>query len=75
VKRGVNKKRLKAVGYGETQPINKCIDNVPCSEEEHQRNRRTEFRVIGNLKTGEDFDIKSVAPDNIDVDPCKKCPF
>ncbi len=75
VKHGIKKNRLKAVGYGETQVLNSCKDDVPCSEEEHQRNRRTEFRVIGNIKTGENFDIKSVAPDNINVDPCKKCPF
>jgi hypothetical protein len=38
---------LKPKGYGETQPRNACTDGVACSEYEHQRNRRTEFRVVG----------------------------
>jgi outer membrane protein OmpA-like peptidoglycan-associated protein len=68
--RGVSKDRLKAVGYGETRPVNQCTDNVKCTEEEHQLNRRTEFRVIGN-----NIDITSQRKSNITVDPCKKCPF
>ena len=68
--RGIAKDRLKAVGYGETRPVNQCTDNVKCSEEEHQLNRRTEFRVIGN-----NIDIRSQRKTNIIVDPCKKCPF
>lgn len=44
---GIARERLVARGYGETKPINKCNDDVPCSEEEYQLNRRTEFRVIG----------------------------
>lgn len=38
--------RLKAKGYGETKLLNKCKDGVTCTEEEHQRNRRTEFRIL-----------------------------
>ncbi len=70
IARGVQKGRLKPKGYGETQPRNDCKDGVPCSEYEHQRNRRTEFRVVGgsiNLKSLERFDMQ--------VDPCKQCPF
>jgi peptidoglycan-associated lipoprotein len=32
-------------GYGETMLLNKCSNGVPCSEEAHQLNRRTEFKV------------------------------
>lgn len=70
ISHGISKSRLKAKGYGETQPVNGCTDGVPCSEYEHQRNRRTEFRVVGgniNLKSLERFDMQ--------VDPCKVCPF
>lgn len=70
VKRGVARKRLVATGYGESQPVNHCVDNIPCSEEEHQRNRRTEFRVVGG-----DIDIKSIHRVDIIVDPCRDCPF
>ena len=32
-------------GYGESQPINNCIDGVMCTEEEHAQNRRMEFKI------------------------------
>lgn len=42
ISQGINKKRIVAKGYGETKLI------VPSAEteEEHQRNRRTEFKVL-----------------------------
>jgi outer membrane protein OmpA-like peptidoglycan-associated protein len=40
---GIDPSRLKAVGYGETRPINHCIDGVPCSNSDHALNRRTTF--------------------------------
>ena len=71
VQRGISRSRLKPKGYGETQPRNGCTDGVQCSEYEHQRNRRTEFRVIGG-KVG---DLKSLERFDMQVDPCKVCPF
>lgn len=47
IKNGVAPNRLTAKGYGETDLINKCVDNVPCTEEEHQANRRSEFIITG----------------------------
>ena len=41
IMRGVDRSRLVARGYGESKPI---IPNAG-TEEEHQRNRRTEFKV------------------------------
>lgn len=38
--------RILAVGKGETEPVNSCSDGVQCSETEHARNRRTEFRIV-----------------------------
>lgn len=43
---GINANLLTWKGYGESKPLNRCINDVPCSEEEHQKNRRTEFKVI-----------------------------
>ncbi|TDE31773.1 flagellar motor protein MotB [Flavobacterium ranwuense] len=43
---GINKSRLTAKGYGETQLINKCTDGVECTEREHQANRRSEFIIV-----------------------------
>jgi flagellar motor protein MotB len=45
VARGIDRSRLTAVGYGETKLLNKCKDGVICSEDEHAKNRRTEFKI------------------------------
>ena len=47
---GISKKRLKAKGYGETQPIapNTYSDGSD-NPEGRAKNRRTEFRVVGTL--------------------------
>ena len=47
VKNGIDTGRLTAKGYGERQLVNKCSDDVPCSEDEHQANRRSEFIIDG----------------------------
>lgn len=47
VERGISKDRITAKGYGEYQLVNKCADGVPCSEQEHQDNRRTEVKITG----------------------------
>ncbi|CAM3762232.1 hypothetical protein FLGE108171_14010 [Flavobacterium gelidilacus] len=46
IKQGISKDRLTGRGYGETQLINQCADGVECTEEEHQKNRRSEFIVL-----------------------------
>ena len=46
VKKGISVSRLKGRGYGESQLVNKCSDDVPCTEEEHQLNRRSEFVIL-----------------------------
>ena len=48
VGRGVSRSRITAIGYGETRLRNRCSDDVKCSEEEHQTNRRTEAKLICN---------------------------
>ena len=44
--KGIASTRLIAKGYGETKLINKCANDVTCTEAEHQKNRRTAFTVI-----------------------------
>ena len=46
VSRGIPANRLIARGYGESEIVNGCVDGVNCSENEHQQNRRTEFKVV-----------------------------
>ncbi len=44
-KGGINWRRVRGKAYGERRLLNKCTDDVPCTEEEHQQNRRSEFIV------------------------------
>ena len=46
VKNKISRNRLTAKGYGETQLVNKCADDVYCTEKEHQMNRRSEFIIV-----------------------------
>ena len=46
--------RLTPRGYGETRLVNECEDGISCTEEEHQQNRRTTFKVVGF-----DYELKS----------------
>jgi peptidoglycan-associated lipoprotein len=46
IENGIDSARLQAKGFGETQLLNRCKNGVNCSEEEHQINRRTTFKVV-----------------------------
>ncbi len=48
VEKGIPKERMLARGYGESKPL---TTNV--TPEERQRNRRTEFKIIGTVKNAE----------------------
>ncbi|MBL7935851.1 MAG: OmpA family protein [Bacteroidia bacterium] len=41
---GIKIERLSAEGKGETEIRNRCVNNVDCSDKEHEFNRRTEFK-------------------------------
>jgi outer membrane protein OmpA-like peptidoglycan-associated protein len=63
-----NPSRIYGKGYGESRLLNDCgcEGNVfsNCSEEEHEKNRRTEFRVV---KTGvENLKVINTSPDSFD---------
>lgn len=71
ISKGIASERVRAVGYGEAQPRNKCVDYVKCTEEEYQFNRRTEVKVISidapvNIRYGNN------APEVIDRKRAKK---
>lgn len=68
VLKGIDPLRLTAKGYGETQPVNECVNGVKCTEEQFQENRRTTFKVLSDT-----FMIESTRPEEIIVDP-KKIP-
>ncbi len=46
IDKGIADHRLTAKGYGETRILNHCSNGIDCSEEEHQRNRRSVFIIV-----------------------------
>ncbi|HWB62825.1 MAG TPA: OmpA family protein [Chitinophagales bacterium] len=54
--KGIPKERITAKGYGKTKPLQDCtkVDGCPMDQSAdcpcHQLNRRTEFKIIGELK-------------------------
>jgi len=64
IKHGIDPRRITAKGYGESQLLNRCSDGVPCSDEEHQANRRTEVKVTG-------YTIPQKVSENINPDKFK----
>lgn len=44
-RKGIKSNRLSSVGYGETKPAVDCICE-DCSEDQHQANRRTTFKIV-----------------------------
>jgi outer membrane protein OmpA-like peptidoglycan-associated protein len=73
-KKGIDKERLVAMGYGETMNVNDCKNDIPCSEQQHQMNRRTEFKILG-CKGCVDNPILSTPNEAAKVDNCVGCPF
>jgi outer membrane protein OmpA-like peptidoglycan-associated protein len=47
VQRGVESNRIEFKWFGKSQPINDC-GTIPCTENMHQLNRRTELHLKGN---------------------------
>lgn len=45
-KKQIPSERIIIKGLGETQIINRCTNNVKCTDTEHSYNRRTEFKFI-----------------------------
>ncbi len=59
VARGVKSERIQAVGYGESQIINHCVNGMDCTDEDHRVNRRTEFKIIAGPTS---IEIKKQVP-------------
>jgi hypothetical protein len=77
----IDKSRITAKGYGEHQLINKCSDGVACTKEEHQANRRTEFKStsIAVVDSDAQFDLagftvgNQILADSLGADFFKNC--
>lgn len=48
ISKGIKTERLKSKGMGEKEILNRCTNNITCSELEHALNRRTEFKFLKN---------------------------
>jgi outer membrane protein OmpA-like peptidoglycan-associated protein len=48
VSKGISPSRIAIEYYGKTRLVNRCYEGVPCSEDNQQLNRRTEFDIIVN---------------------------
>ncbi|WP_165357689.1 OmpA family protein, partial [Flavobacterium beibuense] len=46
ISKGIAKERISGQGYGESQPLVDCKDK--CTEEEHAKNRRSEFLIVND---------------------------
>tara|TARA_R110002012_G_scaffold286251_1_gene477678 strand:+ start:2544 stop:4508 length:1965 start_codon:yes stop_codon:yes gene_type:complete len=46
VESGIDINRLEGIGFGEEKLLNECANGIECTEEQHQENRRTEFKII-----------------------------
>ena len=46
ISKGINYNRIYGKGYGETLPLNHCVNGVECTELEFLKNRRTEFFIL-----------------------------
>ncbi|NNC48944.1 MAG: OmpA family protein [Flaviramulus sp.] len=46
VSQGIERNRLKSIGYGEMQPLNKCVKEGICDDREYDINRRCEFTIL-----------------------------
>ncbi|MCX7728544.1 MAG: OmpA family protein [Bacteroidia bacterium] len=44
VSKGIPAGRITSIGMGEKEILNKCKNKIPCTESEHEENRRTEFK-------------------------------
>ena len=45
ISKGISSERIIAKGYGEYKLKNRCANDVECTDEEHQQNRRSEFII------------------------------
>ncbi|MFD0701186.1 OmpA family protein [Myroides pelagicus] len=46
IAQGIAPERVSGKGYGESDLTNKCKNKVPCTIQEHQANRRSEFIIL-----------------------------
>ncbi len=53
VSKGIDASRITTQGFGKSQMVNDCGEDKNCTEDEHQLNRRTNFKVVEQIKVKE----------------------
>ncbi len=72
IQHGVSPSRVIAKGYGEKNILNGCTNGVDCTEEQHQFNRRTQFKIIeGPQSIQVKKRVKSTGPSQGSISPPK----
>jgi len=83
---GIDGDKLSSRGYGETQLVNDCRNGMTCSEEDHQKNRRTQLKITGIEKIDpldnkslkqiieEDLILKNLDNNQIRINPGEELP-
>jgi len=69
INNGITSSRIKVTYMGENKLVNDCGDDVRCQELEHQKNRRVEFKLVGEgvrINSKEPVDIQVNYPENPD---------
>jgi len=46
IQKGISRDRIQTEWYGEQRPLNDCVDDTPCTEEEYEVNRRAEIKIV-----------------------------
>ena len=54
---GIARSRIEASWFGEKEPTNNCGDGVPCPEDQHQVNRRTELLLLAFPEEGKAYQL------------------
>ncbi len=74
INKGIERERLVAKGYGESRLLNGCADNVECTEEDHQLNRRTELRILSEnyVSKKQKFIEQTTPPSEPSTEPAVK---
>lgn len=73
IKRGISPHRIIAKGYGENRLRNRCKNDMKCTEEEHQYNRRTEVKILEHHEDGLEIQYIDNDPEKIDpADPSRR---
>lgn len=61
IRNGISKHRITdTMAYGESKITNGCVDDVECTEDQHQENRKVDFKVNNNKPMYTNIEIQPI---------------